>query len=126
MTSIADKIMNSPSGGTISLRGEDLPKTGYFVGGLVSPLIIPSPLEFAPDAKWEIEVFVSYLTESTDASYVGWWTDDETDNLWIDGTSWHPTELLAGNVGRERREIAVYDIAGQREVRLAYTEGELA
>lgn len=116
-----EQIVASPEGGTASLHGQGLPTRGYFVGGLVSPLILD---DFSGDADWNVEIFASYLTDSVRAHYLGWWTDGETGKIWVDGTTWHATELEAGQVGRERREIAIYDVASQRELRLQYVEGE--
>jgi hypothetical protein len=120
---ITELITSSPSGGTVSLAGDELPGTGYFVGGLVSPLII-EPGDSPAYQRDALETFASYLVETVGAEYLGWWTDEDTDKLWVDGTTWHETEFEAGRAGRRRREIAVYDIARQRELRLAYVEGE--
>jgi len=118
-----EQIMSSPEGGTASLNGEDLPATGYFVGGVVSPLII-EPDDSLAEQKEALDTFISYVDEQTIAPYLGWWTDDETGRLWVDATTWHPTEFEAGRTGRKRREIAVFDIERNRELRLTYVEGE--
>lgn len=115
---IVEQIFASPEGGTASLTGKELPTTGYFVGGLVSPLILGNGPDFTPDAKWDVETFIAYLAESTDAEYVGWWTDEETGKVWVDGTDWYSSEVRAAGIGRQRHEIAVYDIANERELRL--------
>lgn len=120
---IIEQIISDPSGGTASLRGLELPSTGYFVGGLVSPLIVEDGSSVT-SLRADLETFVSYLTDSTDAEYVGWWTDEETGRLWVDATSHHYSEYYAARYGRERREIAIFDIARERELRLAYVEGE--
>lgn len=114
---IVEQIFASPEGGTASLTGKELPTTGYFVGGLVSPLILDETSD-AAEARDEIEGFVAYLAESTDAEYVGWWADEETGKVWVDGTDWYSTEVRAAGIGRQRHEIAVYDIANERELRL--------
>lgn len=123
MNSIVEQIKNSPTGGTASLTSEKLPTTGYFVGGLAYPLII-EPDDSPADRREMLDEFVEYLIRHPQAHYVGWWTDEETGKLWVDGTTWHETEFEAGRVGRGRREIAIYDIARQRELRLTHVEGE--
>jgi hypothetical protein len=121
---LTEHIIASPSGGTLSLEGNPLPVTGYFVGGLVSPLIVEDATSVT-GLRADLNAFIEYLNGPTVAAdYVGWWTDEETGRLWVDATTWHETEFEAGRVGRQRREIAVYDIERQRELRLAYVEGE--
>lgn len=115
---IVEQIFASPEGGTASLNGEKLPAYGCFVGGLVSPLILGNGPEFTPDAKWDAEVFVAHLRLNTDAGYVGWWTDEETGKLWVDGADWYSSVAKARVIGRQRHEIAIYDIANERELRL--------
>ena len=119
---IIEKIFANPEGGTAPLHRDTLPTTGYYVGGAVSPLILSDPLEFTPDARWDVQVFVNYLREYVACQYVGWWSDSETGKVWIDATTWHTDEFTAGKVARERREIAIYDIHNDRELRIAYTE----
>lgn len=121
---IALKIFNSladGNDGTLDVMGYDLPAYGYFVGGDGEPLVFDSAEDAnRPDALRAIERFVS----STPARYVGWWTDQETGKVYVDGTTWFRFEADAGRVGRERREIAIYDAGNQRELRLVYIEGE--
>lgn len=118
------QIMESPSGGTASLKGGHLPLSGYYVGGLVSPLIL-EPEDSPSERREALDTFIEYLNGPTvGAPFLGWWTDEETGKVWIDGTSWHETESEAGRIGRQRREIAVFDIERDRELRLTYVEGE--
>ena len=120
-----DQVLATPAGGTIAFDGSALPTTGYFVGGIVSPLIITEQ-DNPAERHHMLDAFVSYLRGLTDVTvpFLGWWTDDETGHLWVDGTTWHGSEFEAGRIGRGRREIAIFDIAGERELRLAYVEGE--
>lgn len=123
---IIEKIFANPEGGTAPLYSEELPSIGYYVGGLASPLILSTPLEYVPDARWDAKVFINYLREYVACQYVGWWSDSETGKVWIDATTWHTREFTAEKVARERREIAIYDIHNDRELRIAYTEGGLS
>ncbi len=110
---ITDLIVNSPNGGTASLVDGELPVTGYFVGGVVSSLILDSV------DRDEIEVFVTYLLAGTSAEYVGWWVDSETGKLYVDGVSWYTYQERAAWVAGRRHEIAFWDIEQELEIRLA-------
>lgn len=120
---IFERIQASPEGGTVSLTGGELPVAGYYVGGMVSPLIIDDGA-LGADAEWNIGMFVNYLIEQVGADYLGWWTDEETDKVWIDGTSWHADYDEAERVCRERNEIAFFDIERDREFRPVTLKGE--
>lgn len=111
---ITSQIVENIEGGTVSLEGRDLPTTGYFVGGVVSPLVLPGDFLVAS----EIDYFVSYLTlDGNVAEYVGWWTDSDDGKLYIDGTTWHADYDEAERICRERNEIAFWDIERAREFR---------
>lgn len=117
---IAEQIMASPVGGTLRLGGGELPIYGYFVGGVVRPLV--AELGDRPsDTLDNIKFFVGNLAEDTQAlrsvRYIGWWTDEETGKLYVDGTSWHADYNEAERACRERGEIAFWDIERQREFR---------
>ena len=114
---IAASIMANLEGGTASLDGSPLPTDGYFVGGIVSALVFPSPIRFTPDAIWNLQVFTNYLRTTVGARFVGWWTDEETGQLWIDGTTWTSNYNHAEQLCEERGEIAFYDVARQQEIR---------
>ena len=118
-----EQIMASPAGGTLSLTGDPLPTEGYFVGGIVSPLVL-DPQDTPQEQADQVESFVGYLVQTELASLVGWWTDEETGKVWVDGVSHHATEYRAASLGRGRREIAIFDIVRGRELRLAYVDGE--
>lgn len=121
---ITSKIMESPSGGTVALGWNAIPLTGYFVGGMVSPLII-EPDDSLAEQREALDHFIEYVNGPTvGADFLGWWTDEDTGKLWVDATTWHESEFQAGRVGRQRREIAIYDIERSRELRLVYVEGE--
>ena len=108
----ASTILDDPNGNTVALNGGQLPTSGYFVGGIVSALI------YQGDDEGDIQEFAAYLHESTDAEYIGWWTDQETGQLWIDGSEWYQHLGIAKAVGKGRNEIAIYDVANQSEIRL--------
>lgn len=110
-------IIDNPEGGTLDLRGFPLPDNGYFVGGACPPLVFDS----ADDMTYvALGAFIGHLR----SAYVGWWTDEETGKVYVDGTDWYGTEHVAATVARERHEIAFWDIGAEREIRLRYVEGE--
>lgn len=117
-----EQIMASPAGGTLSLTGDPLPTEGYYVGGIVSPLVL-DPEDSPQEQAGQVAYFTGYLAQASLARYVGWWTDVETGKVWVDGVSHHATERRASRLGRLRREIAIFNIARGCELRLAYTEG---
>jgi hypothetical protein len=115
------QVLKSVQGGTARLDGGDIPTTGYFVGGLVSPLILTvGDTHYSDEDVEALNQFVDYLVNTIHAQYLGWWTDEETGNLWVDASTWHAGLDDAENIGRGRREIAIYDVERQREVRLYY------
>lgn len=123
---ITSQIIGNPEGGTVSLAGHPLPKVGYFVGGRVSPLVVTEEeARNEPVTRAVIQHFADYVSGLTvEVDFLGWWTDEEDGKLWVDATDWYATEFEAARVGRERREIAIRDIAGNRNLRLVYVDGE--
>lgn len=107
----------APSGGTVALNGLPLPIVGYFVGGASEELVYPSFVEFNGR---EAAQFV----QSATAPYVGWWVDEETGKIHIDAVNWFEEHDAAAAVARVRKEIAIWDIERERELRLVYVEGE--
>lgn len=105
------------AGGTVALNGLPLPTTGFFVGGATESLIFERLADVDPGA---IERYVTYAP----SAYVGWWVDDETGKVYVDAVDWYANEFTASAIARTRKEIAVWDIARVREVRLTYVEGE--
>jgi hypothetical protein len=118
MTNIASQILDDPEGGTVSLAGDPLPTVGYFVGGVVTPLILDTPSQHPRWDREAMDGFIEYLNSpAVGALYLGWWTDEETGTLWVDGTTWHADYDEAERTTRERGEIAFWDIERQREFR---------
>lgn len=112
---ITSRIIESRSGGTVRLDGGELPSYGYFVGGIISPLIVGDD-NLLPVT--EIDNFVDYVRTQTDAPYLGWWTDEETGKLYVDATSWEPDVDKATRLGEERGEIAIFDIESRTSLYL--------
>jgi hypothetical protein len=122
---IATEIFNSIAdgeNGTLDIMGYDLPGYGYFVGGEGAPLVFGSVEDGnRSTAMRAIRDFVGKLS----GRYVGWWADEETGKIYVDGTTWFSSEHEAARTARERKEIAIYDIERKRELRIVYVEGEV-
>lgn len=108
---------DATSGGTVALNGLPLPVTGFYVGGSVDSLIFDSVSVMNADE-------IAKFTQSAPSAYVGWWVDDETGKVYVDAVDWFANEYEAARVARKRHEIAIWDIARERELRLRYVEGE--
>ncbi|HKZ21138.1 MAG TPA: hypothetical protein VJQ57_13640 [Acidimicrobiia bacterium] len=107
-------ILANREGGTLKLDGLPLPEVGYFVGGLIPALVVPHD----ESAESEIEDFLLDAGTAPGVDFLGWWTDSEDGRLWVDGSDWHLLRTDALRVAAERGEIAIYDIAGQAEIRV--------
>jgi hypothetical protein len=122
INSVALEIFNSivdGEGGTVATNGFDLPETGFFVGGLVPPLVFESAEDAnRPEALGAIQRFIA----DNVPTYVGWWTDSETGKVYVDATSWHWSKALATHAATSRGELAFYDMLEQRDIRIAYDE----
>lgn len=103
--------------GTIMLDFSALPSFGFFVGGVGQPLVFGSAQEAnTSQALRRITEFVG----STEALFVGWWTDSADGKVYVDGSEWYPDVDKAQRAAEERGEIAFWDIASASEIR---TEG---
>lgn len=101
--------------GTVDTMGYDLPGDGYFVGGAVTPLVFDSAADAnTPEALHRIRQFVT----DCPARFIGWWKDTETGKIYIDGTSWGRALGPSMWLAVERGEIAFWDVANAREVRV--------
>ena len=79
------------SGGTIRLNSDlPLPSTGFYVGGSARGM----------------------------CEYMGWWVDEVTGLTHLDWVNWYVNREAAVAIGRMRGEIAIFDVAGDCEVRL--------
>lgn len=76
-------------GGTMSVNDSPLPTVGFYVGG-----------------------------SRPGAQFIGWWKDQETSKIHLDWVDCYADETLAREVGAIRGEIAIYDIANAKEIRL--------
>lgn len=121
MTNFTRQIVVSPEGGTASLVAAGLPTTGYFVGGIVTPLVIDSldsvTVGQAVGILDRIDRFIEAL-HGKSIDFLGWWTNEEDGKLYVDGTSWHADEQEARRIGKSRGEIAIFDVERKTSIYL--------
>lgn len=117
---IFQQIIESPEGGTVGRDGRDTPDHGFFVGGHGQPIVFSAGAEYTADLERQVNDWI----RKSNAPFIGWWTDEETGKLYLDGSDYVESEFTATQLGRLREEIAVWDIGNERELRLAYVDGE--
>ena len=117
---IFQAIKDSPEGGTVGLDGRPVPQYGFFVGGHGDPAVFSAGTEFTPDLERQISDWI----RKSNAPYVGWWTDSEGGKLYLDGSDYIESEFTAIQIGELRKEIAIWDIGREQELRLVYVDGE--
>lgn len=112
LSMIADRIAESPEGGTLSVRGHEAPGTGYMVGGAGPCLVFPG-------GRVDRYLLLRFLDRSPASdSWVGWWTDGATGRLYVDWSTRVGSEHNARDIASARGEIAFWDLANEREVRV--------
>lgn len=114
VNTLAAQIIDSPEGGTVATDGREVPDYGYLIGGIVSPLM--SDADGTLDRE-DLVFFLAYLIDTVQAPFVGWWTDEETGIVYVDGTTWTDDYNTAEQKCRDRSEIAFYDIARGQSIR---------
>lgn len=117
-SSIFDAILDGETGGTFSRIGRVDFTTGFYVGGAVPSLVIDDA--FSRPLLVRLDKFVT----DCPTDLVGFWFDTDNGKLHLDAVNWYQDEYTASAIGRVRKEIAIWDIKNDREVRLAYAEGE--
>ena len=110
---ITKQIIQNPSGGFSLLSGDGAPNFGCLVGGQVSPLTVDTSVSMTlaqyAETVESIQFFLVYLKNTVGAPFVLWWTDEESDLLYIDGVTWHRGEAEAILTARERRQLDYFD-----------------
>jgi len=94
------------SDGLLDPKGE-----GYYVGGLVPSLVFDSIQDVdRGELAWWIGMHPF--------NYYGVWTDSEDGKVYFDAVSHFRTLQASLFVGRQRGEIAIWDIANGKEIRV--------
>lgn len=99
-------------GRTVDRDDIPLPADGYYVGGIFPSLVFDSVDEID---RGELAWWIG----SNHASFYGVWADQETGKIYFDGSSWVFDVVNAMELGRIRGEIAVWDIANGKEIRVS-------
>lgn len=86
-------------------------RMGYYVGGLYPSLVFNSVHEFDRGE-------VAWWVGTHGARYYGVWVDSEDGKVYVDAVQWAVTRQSAVQVGRDRGEIAVWDIRKGEEIRV--------
>ena len=114
---IAEAVDGGSDGGTLSMHPgvPDEPADGYFVGGQdLTSLVFRRQDVRRPKVMYAAKDFLARLN----TSYVGWWVDQETGKVWLDGVEWYLSRDVAESTARRHGELAFWDIARQRELRI--------
>ena len=98
--------------GTLSTSGEDLPERGYYVGGKVESLVFGDVSEVD---RGELAWWVG----NSPARYYGVWRDVEDGRIYFDAVTHMQHLETALNLAKARKELAVWDILGGNEIRVA-------
>ena len=118
---LADGLASTPAGGSIPLWSDELPTTGYVVGGVVSSLVLPSVDTLLLWDRTDYDLILPWLSDHADqlagADTLGWWIDSETDRAYVDASTVVDDLATAVQLGRERGEIAVWSLGESREYR---------
>lgn len=108
---LADMVQGGEDG-TVETRGHGLPDEGYYVGGVIPSLVYPS-------ADQVDRGEVAYWIGTNDrCQYYGVWVDTETGMVHFDASTFMNYEKYAIPLAAARGEIAIWDIANGREIRV--------
>lgn len=115
-------VQSGSEGGTVALDGLPLPVTGFYVGGAIKELVLDHD-DFTACRTHVVNELIMFVSRAS-TPYVGHWTDSETGKIHFDAVNWFQDEYTAAAIGRVRKEIAIWDVRNERELRLAYVDGE--
>jgi len=102
--------------GTVDAEGGPVPTDGFYVGGVVKSLVF--------DSVSSIDVGeLGWFVGLNSARHYGVWADQRDGQIYFDVVDHVETLADALYLGRERGEIAIWDIAASEEV-LCALEGE--
>lgn len=97
--------------GTIPRHDREIPKTGFWVGGKFPSLVFKHPEDID---RGELAWWVGL----NPASWYGVWVDSEDGAIYFDGATHMVHEDFARNLAIQRGEIAIWDVASEKEIRV--------
>jgi len=117
---ITDILLDHSDEGYSVNAENEVPKSGYMVGGYVPSLVLAGPYEYrvyhTTDAwltrNWH------FFSEGLGEYFAGVWTDQETGKIYIDISRNIESLDEAIAVGLNFNEIAIWDVENNREIRL--------
>lgn len=89
------------------------PKIGFMVGGLT-----PSTTTKHHELSKTLTIFVR--DNQNKGAYLGTWKDSDTGLIWLDVSSHIKNKKEAVQIAKERKEIAIWDCANEKEIRINY------
>ena len=99
------------TGGTWSMDGSPVPESGYVVSDPRYTLVL------GPGVDME-SIVPHWIAALPDVRYVGVWTDDATGAVHVDVNDIISDLDAAVGIARERREIAIWDLTRNEEIRI--------
>lgn len=102
--------------GTVSTHGEPLPESGYYVGGKTPSLIFDNVTDVDRGE-------VGWWIGNNSSRFYGVWVDSDTGKIYFDAVTHMNYKSYALSVARSRGEIAVWDIANSKEIRVERADG---
>lgn len=112
-----DVIRNNPHGFTVDTQG-NVPTKGYMVSESGRSQVLSGRV--APHAV------SAYAARNADAlsqpgSYIGGWRDSKSGKTYLDVSHNIPRQRSAVKAGKERNQIAIWDVKRKREIRTGGT-----
>lgn len=113
-----DLIEGARQGGATvpTVVGSLVPDEGYVVGGIETAIIRPTDLDVFDAETWCHSV--RHVTAQPGV-FVGSWQDSQTGLLYLDVVEVYPELAVAQTVAAERGELAIWDLGGNCEIRIA-------
>lgn len=91
--------------------------TGYVVGGFLPSLVLEGDIHTRANV-YQAEQFVHAAHNEPEVGGVGAWTDSDTGKTYVDAVQLVPELAYAMKLADERNEIAIYDLAHDKEIRV--------
>lgn len=115
---ITDILLDHADEGYSVNAENEVPTSGYMVGGYVPSLILDQdePVPYTITDAWLTKNW-RYLTASN-LFYVGVWTDSGSGKIYVDISRNIESLAAAIAVGLNFGEIAIWDVENNREIRL--------